>query len=305
MRRWRTLVMALVVPAALVAAGVAVWLRWPVDGYDRGLIRMARSNLALLRHDAPVAFLTTPGVVEEFEAVLMDRVTAADAAMLGARFGSAEGADAAAREGIALALRTLSVRAGDSVDDYIGWMESRAGRSASYPYERWALPRERFEGVLRYVYKIATGETLEELPEAADYVRTMLERERTFRGGVTWLRRVVLDAEACHVAFDVAGRRGHGFEYRHFDGDALGADFWYGCSGEGGFGFWPEDVTLQDVIDRDGEALVMRVCVVGVGETGHRVPTLIYLYYDPANRCWRIKSMSRSNLTMHTVRYVY
>ncbi|TVQ64423.1 MAG: hypothetical protein EA379_01555 [Phycisphaerales bacterium] len=306
----RNVVMALTLFAALVVAGAIAWLRWPVDGYDRDLIRTARSNLALLSNDAPVASLAEPSVVDRMETVLIDQITPDDASLLDARFGGAEAAEEVARAGVALALRTLSARAAGTVDEYIEWMEERAGRPAAYP---GAFPFEGsssasgqgIETVLKYVYGIATGETIEQLPDPHVYVRTMLERERTFRGGVTWLRRAVLDADACHIAFDVAGRRGHGFEYRHFEDDPLGANFWYGCSGENGYCFWPEDATLEDVIERDGEALVMRVSVVGVGEKGLRVPTLIYLYYDPAELRWRIRGKSRSNLTMHTVRYVY
>lgn len=70
---------------------------------------------------------------------------------------------------------------------------------------------------------------------------------------------------------------------------------WWMGQGHPGRSYWRPATDLEQVIERDGRALVVEAHLALVTEAGDALPTRIFLYYDPQANRWHIDGVSYVN----------
>jgi hypothetical protein len=91
----------------------------------------------------------------------------------------------------------------------------------------------------------------------------------------------------------------HASDTFDYDEDLLfrppGARFWAGGVVWSWLPFTEPPNTMKEIIDKHGEATVMRVLLVIVGKSGLKMPTDIYQCYDPDRGQWFVYQVLQSN----------
>lgn len=75
-----------------------------------------------------------------------------------------------------------------------------------------------------------------------------------------------------------------------------GSELWFGLGTIGGYVQWRPPITLDEVIERDGDALTASVALATQSPRGGFAPLGITLYYDPDTKLWHFKNLTLSNV---------
>jgi len=70
---------------------------------------------------------------------------------------------------------------------------------------------------------------------------------------------------------------------------------WWIGQGHPGRSYWRPAIALEEVIERDGRALVAEAHLALVTEAGNALPLRVFLYHDPQTNRWQIDEMSYVN----------
>jgi hypothetical protein len=84
--------------------------------------------------------------------------------------------------------------------------------------------------------------------------------------------------------------------------DGLGRLHWYfGVASSAGALHWAPPVSLAEVIDRDGSALIARALFMQRTSKKRMIPTIMTMYHDPMSGDWHFNSITYTFLTMDAI----
>lgn len=105
--------------------------------------------------------------------------------------------------------------------------------------------------------------------------------------------------DAAHIQVATFTHHADSFDYEDdLTARPPGIRFWVGGSSWSWLRFTEPPNTMKDIIDKHGEATVMRVLLLTVGPTGLKMPTDIYQCYDPDRKQWFVYNVMQYNLVL-------
>ena len=196
-------------------------------------------------------------------------------------------------QGVKHLVQFLIARSSASLDEYTEWarLQGLEIRNA-WPHEP-RFKEESFQSAYRRSLDI---DNLEIKCTPAQFFRDIYQHNITAGDGAYVPVGISTGNDAAYISVATFTHPSDTFDYHD---DLLtkppGIEFWVGGISWSWLRFTEPPNTMTDIIDKHGEATVMRVLLLTVGPTGLAMPTDIYQCYDPDRKQWFVYRALQTN----------